>query len=369
MLVRTPTRTTTLLLAGICFAILELTCDCFEYRPRKSKFYDNEENSHVKNGDAVSIDNIRIQDSDVQELYFQQRLDHFSSSWTSRRKTFQQRYFYSKRFVSRGGSAPNQHDERPVYAFLCVGGEGPSLDSTVLIDSVHCSGDMIDLAKRLHHEEEASVHMYAIEHRYYGKSIPNLTTTNVDHSTLGNMKPFDRSQHYQYLSSRQALADIASFIAHQTGEVLPSDTKWVTFGGSYPGVLSGWARYTFPHLIHAAVSSSAPLQAIVDFKRYKNAVAFQLSYDIVGGSNSCLEIIREGHKSLAKLLSLAAHNHTSLKRNREYVATLFHIKGGPDSLMAQRNLELFMGDGVIDIPFQDNDPSCSKALCNIEKVR
>jgi hypothetical protein len=117
------------------------------------------------------------------------------------------------------------------------------------------------------------------------------------------------------------------------------------------------------------VSSSAPLQAIVDFSRYQDAVAFQLSYEKIGGSNACLEIIREGHEGLVELLSLSNDDGESQTRNREYVATLFHIKGGPDSLLAERNLELFMGDGVIDIPFQDNDPSCNEVLCNIEKVQ
>lgn len=47
---------------------------------------------------------------------------------------------------------------------------------------------------------------------------------------------------------------------------LPPDTKWVAFGGSYPGSLAAWLRLKYPHLVHAAVSSSGPLLAKIDFK-------------------------------------------------------------------------------------------------------
>lgn len=43
-----------------------------------------------------------------------------------------------------------------------------------------------------------------------------------------------------------------------------SETKWVVFGGSYPGQLAAWARWKYPNQIHAAVSSSAPVEAVVE---------------------------------------------------------------------------------------------------------
>ena len=45
-------------------------------------------------------------------------------------------------------------------------------------------------------------------------------------------------------------------------------TSWVTFGGSYPGSLSAWARLRFPHLVAGSVSSSGPLFAKLDFFEY-----------------------------------------------------------------------------------------------------
>eukprot|EP00957_Ditylum_brightwellii_P005997 454247-Ditylum_brightwellii.AAC.1 len=57
---------------------------------------------------------------------------------------------------------------------------------------------------------------------------------------------------------------------------LPESTKWVTFGGSYPGNLAAWARLKFPHLVYAGVSNSAPVQAKVDFYEYNEVVASDL---------------------------------------------------------------------------------------------
>lgn len=72
-----------------------------------------------------------------------------------------------------------------------------------------------------------------------------------------------------YLNSEQALADAANFIVNIKAEYeIPSTTKWVAFGGSYAGSLVAWLRMKYSHLVHAAVSSSGPLLAKIDFKGY-----------------------------------------------------------------------------------------------------
>ena len=190
---------------------------------------------------------------DVRELFIEQRLDHFAQSGSAAlpTRTFRQRYFYSDRYVS-------SNEKRASYAFLCMGGEGPSLTRHVLVDSVHCSGDMLELASLLHTHYGLDVHLYALEHRYYGQSYPEFDdgTSPVSNTNL------------RYLSSRQALADMAHFVStaiHQGESGAESNTRVITFGGSYPGMLSAWSRLKYPHLIYAAVSSSSPVQAQLDF--------------------------------------------------------------------------------------------------------
>lgn len=73
------------------------------------------------------------------------------------------------------------------------------------------------------------------------------------------------TENLRYLSSRQALADLAHFrtvMAETRGLV---NRKWVAFGGSYPGSLAAWFRMKYPHLVHASVATSAPIHATVNF--------------------------------------------------------------------------------------------------------
>ena len=84
---------------------------------------------------------------------------------------------------------------------------------------------------------------------------------------------------------------------------------WVTWGGSYPGMLAGWSRLKHPELIHASVASSAPVFATFDMcpahvkrvclarPQYTDhmAYAYTISHEAVGGSKACKEAIRAGH--------------------------------------------------------------------------
>lgn len=74
------------------------------------------------------------------------------------------------------------------------------------------------------------------------------------------------TKNLKYLSSEQALADLAYFIEAKKKELKLSHNKWIVFGGSYPGSLAAWFRLKYPHLAHGAVASSAPLFAKINFK-------------------------------------------------------------------------------------------------------
>lgn len=70
-----------------------------------------------------------------------------------------------------------------------------------------------------------------------------------------------------YLSSYQALADIASFISVQNEKLNLKNPKWILFGGSYAGSLTLWFRKLYPQLSVGAIASSAPMQPTLDFYR------------------------------------------------------------------------------------------------------
>jgi hypothetical protein len=187
----------------------------FRYRDiLASKFQEEHPTQHTTEQQTrLDNNNGDDDDDDVKELYFNQKLDHFDPNDST---TFHQRYFVTERYIV----------ESPIseVTFLCVGGEGPGLGKSVLVDSVHCTGDMLELAHRLSDHYHVSVKCIALEHRYYGTSYPNFQNEESP-VTIKNLK---------YLSSRQALEDLAHFV-HSMNEQQAEVTKWVTFGGSYPG--------------------------------------------------------------------------------------------------------------------------------------
>jgi serine protease 16 len=170
-------------------------------------------------------------------------LDHFDGSVGATPRHWRQRYYFDSRFWCGSGC--------PV--FLYIGGEGPQGPPS----------------PRLYIWTLAEKHgalLVALEHRFYGESRPtaDLSTANL-----------------QYLTSSQALADLARFrsmiSAYQPGVtdtssspplVLPASpnaSKWVSFGGSYPGNLATWLKAKYPALVDGTVGSSAPVLAHYDF--------------------------------------------------------------------------------------------------------
>jgi serine protease 16 len=286
----------------------------------------------------------------VQELWFQQRLDHFRSD----PRTFSQRYFYSDQYVYNSNTDTNTNKEHKTYALLCCGGEGPDLDASVLVDSHHCSGDMLELAAILFQRHNASVHLYALEHRYYGQSYPKFAGARDNEQSSSPTT----NENLVYLSSRQAVADISHFISAMQSPTTAS-VSWVTFGGSYPGMVAAWARLKYPHAVTAAVSSSAPIQAQLDFAAYNEHVAADFANPVVGGSSECLDVFVTGHRMLASLIQN--------EENHETIASAFGLCDAK-ALQNDKSVQLFLGDGVYQSGVQGNDPSCEEPLCNIDKV-
>uniref|UniRef100_A0A0K0EVA4 Serine carboxypeptidase n=1 Tax=Strongyloides venezuelensis TaxID=75913 RepID=A0A0K0EVA4_STRVS len=209
---------------------------------------------------VVNKDDIITSQTDISIEYIEQKLDHFNSSDI---RTFQQRFFVNRKF--------NQNKS---IAFVMIGGEGEASSKWVTLESL----PMIDLAKYV------GADIFQLEHRYYGQSIAveNLSTDN-----------------YQYLTSKQALADLAVFIKTMNARFNYTDqVQWITFGGSYSGSLSAWAVEFYPELILASMASSGPVLAKTQFYEYLQVVEKSISTF----SQTCANNIASGFKKMQTLI-------------------------------------------------------------------
>ncbi|XP_049582929.1 thymus-specific serine protease [Syngnathus scovelli] len=191
------------------------------------------------------------------EQWFVQKLDHFNGADD---RVWKQRYFVNESFYKPGG---------PV--FLMIGGEGPANPAWMQ------HGTWLTYAEKL------GAICFMLEHRFYGRSHPT-----VDLST----------ENLRFLSSRQALADLAHFrtvMAETRGLV---NRKWVVFGGSYPGSLAAWFRLKYPHLVHTAVATSAPIHATVNFPEYLEVVHRSLASE----NTDCPLLVKKASDTLIEKL-------------------------------------------------------------------
>ncbi|KAL4647410.1 thymus-specific serine protease [Arapaima gigas] len=212
----------------------------------------------------------------VKEEYIPQPLNHFDSQCT---ETIPQRFFVNEAFW-KGHHGP---------VFVYIGGESAISESSVLLG---------------HHVQMAEDHgalLVALEHRFYGKSISpdGLQTEKL-----------------RFLSSQQALADLVAFHQYISERYsLSHNNTWISFGGSYPGALSAWFHDKFPHLIYGAVASSAPVKAKLDFSAYNKVVGESLINEAVGGSDKCVNAVREAFAAVEA--ALLGGNETQVAKDFE----------------------------------------------------
>jgi len=297
-------------LLAILFAAVALTGCNAEYFRNGKHFIRNRErlNSHLA--------------TDVKTFWFNQTLNHFDPSDT---RTWLQRYFINDTFYKDGG---------PI--FLMIGGEGEANPIWMKY------GAWIDYAEKL------GAYCIQLEHRFYGKSHPteDLSVKNLE-----------------FLTSEQALADLASFTAAM--KIHFPENKWVAFGGSYPGSLAAWYRLKYPHLVDISVSSSAPLVAQLDFKEYLGVVEAAINRTNVGcisqirsAVNSLEQLLRRplGWKMIQKKFNLCDDFHGD---NRKDVANLFETLAGNFMDIVQYNEDnrAFEGSRTANISVS--------TLCNI----
>jgi lysosomal Pro-X carboxypeptidase len=160
--------------------------------------------------------------------YFKQTLDHYNFAET---RTFQQRYLISKdhwQAPSAGKAAG------PIFFY--TGNEG---DITLFAAN---TGFLWETAV------EFNAMVVFAEHRYYGVSLPFGNATYGDVSNLA------------WMTSEQALSDYAVLLTYLKGSIAgAANTKVISFGGSYGGMLSAWIRQKFPNIVDGAIAASAPV--------------------------------------------------------------------------------------------------------------
>mmetsp|Transcript_39364 Transcript_39364/g.47725 ORF Transcript_39364/g.47725 Transcript_39364/m.47725 type:complete len:538 (-) Transcript_39364:26-1639(-) len=280
--------------------------------------------AHKGQHDTPSVDKSLL----PPQHFITQLLDHFNQ--TEGGATYQQRYFVNDTFFD--GTGP---------VFLCVGGEGPELTPEVVVTgTVHCGLLMTYAA-------QVKALVFAVEHRYYGQSIPtpDLSTENL-----------------RWLSAKQALADLAAFVQHQNKQHnLTAGNKWISWGGSYPGMLAGWLRLKYPDLVHGAVASSAPVHAIANFQGYNDVVAASMSAPIVGGSTGCGDAIKKAFMLIGEELTVST--------SRRSLELTFNVCKSEKQPLDHVNEQMIFTENLAGVfPVQENDPACTQEACNIRSI-
>ncbi|KAI5652118.1 serine carboxypeptidase s28 domain-containing protein [Phthorimaea operculella] len=188
----------------------------------------------------------------VKTKWIVQPLDHFDKK---EKRTWVMRYFENLEFWKPNG---------PIFLF--IGGAGEASPYFLTLGIIH----------ELAYETKGA--MFGSEHRYYGKSIP--LDTSID------------TENFKYLSSRQALADLAHLLKaiKYSPKFKDSACKVVVIGGSYPGNLAAWMRLLYPNIVDAAIASSAPVFAKKDFYEYIETVSDDYEKH---GQDGCHDKIRE----------------------------------------------------------------------------
>ncbi|KAH9106809.1 hypothetical protein AeMF1_017694 [Aphanomyces euteiches] len=196
------------------------------------------------------------------EWFENQKLDHNDPSNNA---TWRQRYHVNPAWFGGAGY--------PVFVY--INGENVASAATTTSPNLF----MNDLAQKY------KALVVSVEHRFYGQSQPRPDLT------VESMK---------YLTSDQALQDLVPVQQHIIEQRnLTSANKWVTFGGSYPGVLSGFAKAKFPNNFAGSVASSAPVWAKTNFVEYSEKVAYGLKFF---GGDECLNNVGQAMKDFHALM-------------------------------------------------------------------
>ncbi|OGM49053.1 hypothetical protein ABOM_002348 [Aspergillus bombycis] len=187
------------------------------------------------------------------------------------------------------------------------------------------------------------------EHRYFGDSQPfpvNLTTP---------------LEHFKYLTTSQALADIPVFARtfrrpQIEYDLTPETTSWVMIGCSYSGARAALSRHEYPGTFHAAYAASATLLAQNNDTSYFE----QVYRGMVGyGYRNCT-------KDLHAIMAYVDDQLSSSPENASSIAQLFLGPGAEHNTYADLTTALatiydqFQGQGM----GRQSSPTSLAAFCD-----
>jgi hypothetical protein len=195
---------------------------------------------------------VPVPDYNQTKLWFDQVVDHYDYTNTT---LWKQRYWVVDTFFNKTVG--------PVFLFICGEYTCPGIPEArkwIILLAQKTQGLIL-----------------VLEHRFYGESMP------FGQQSLN----FDK---LKYLTTEQALKDLAYFIMTVQAKHLHGVDKnpWITVGGSYPGAVSAWFRYKYPHLTIGSIASSAVVKAIEDFKDFDEQIYLSASKS----SSHCADSIR-----------------------------------------------------------------------------
>ena len=242
--------------------------------------------------------------------FFEQKLNHKSTSPV----TFKQRYFIDSGYA--------EGDNAPVFYIICGEWNCAGTGSYSFVEN---------LAKKF------KGHLVALEHRFYGESLPTRKLT---------------TQSLKTLNLESAIEDLKTFQLHLM-KTRGLTGKWISAGGSYAGTLAAFYRLKHPELIAGSLASSAPVKMKNEFREYDAHIAK------VVNATSCGDKVREAVKLIEDKLETpegelevkTLFSSTELKNNRDFLYVVADmlaaaVQYGRDKVFCERlnaNTDLVKG--------------------------